>query len=144
MLTYNQPILRRAVRERLAADLAGDPRHRLDDGEIWQMFNGAEWVPMLGEAPLTDEQTAARLQAAEELAAFADDQAYLQGVLTDDQLHVLREAVPGRFRVVGDTTRLVNTHAWCRCSSRQATVRFELWANRSNECCGNPTTNTYI
>ncbi|MCI2421127.1 hypothetical protein MOQ72_27155 [Saccharopolyspora sp. K220] len=127
-LVYPQIVLRRAAREHLADELARMPQHRLDDGASWQMFDGAEWKPLLGEAPLTAEQTAARLQRVADLVATAHSKgAFANGVPFDDQFHLFGTPVAGGFTLVGDASRLLKTHSWCRCARRQATVRFERW-----------------
>lgn len=129
VLPFVSPALRRDARERLAAKLDGMPDFRLEPGQTWQMFNGQDWVPLLGEPILSAEQTTARLQAVAELFTNSPATSVVLGARLDDEFVVFGSPASGRFTLVGDTTITVETTAWCQCARRLATVPFQRWDN---------------
>jgi hypothetical protein len=127
-LPFSVPALRRDARAGLVTRLAGMPAHQLTDGASWQMFDGAEWVPLLGEPLLTIEQTITRLQAVTDLLTGPEAHTgYLLGVPLDDEFFLFGAPTTGRFTLIGDTTKTLETAAWCQCARRPATVRFQRW-----------------
>ncbi|WP_249124145.1 hypothetical protein [Saccharopolyspora erythraea] len=135
-LVYRGILLRRTDREDLAAELARDPAERLPAGAYWQMFDGLEWTPLLGEPPLAPEQINARLRRADQLTAGAPDRdTRLNAVPFDDQFH-LSGTPAARFTLTGDATSRLCTDSWCQCARRKATVRFERWNGTTLEESG--------
>lgn len=130
-LPFARPRLRRDERGRLAVRLAAMPEHRLQPGQRWQMFNGTEWVPLLGDPMMTAEQTADRLETVTDLLTRPDLQARLVGGVRldepDEELFLFGTPGTGRFSLIGDTTEDVKTGAWCSCARRRATVSFQRW-----------------
>jgi hypothetical protein len=128
-LVYTRPVLRRAARENLAAELAKTPEHRLAEAAFWQMFNGQEWVPLLPESALTAEQATARI---DEVVALHKATTSPEGVMSrqlDDGVYAFSTLVTGRFKLIGDGTDYVDSQRWCQCKRRVAKpVRFERWS----------------
>lgn len=135
-LTYTRIVARHDRREQLVAKLADNPAERLDTGAYWQMFNGVEWTRLLGESPLTPEQSNARVRRAEQLAAEAPDPDIYRDTVPFDEQFYLSGKPSRRFTLTGDTTSLLNTDSWCPCPRRQSTVRFERWTSTSLEESG--------
>ncbi|MGW4528863.1 hypothetical protein [Amycolatopsis sp. NPDC004378] len=135
-LAYTRIVTRRDGREQLAARLAADPAERLDEGAYWQMFNGEDWVRLLGPAPLNSEQIADRARRAGELATELDaPDIYNIDVPFDDDLHLFGTPA-ARFTLVGDHVGAVETTTWCRCRSRRSVIAFERWNHGSLEESG--------
>lgn len=129
---YTRIITRRRQRELLAARLADDPAERLADRAHWQMYNGEDWVPLLGPSPLTSEQAADRIRRAGEVAAR---DVYNTDVPFGDGLNLFGRP-DKEFKLVGDHVDVAKTDQWCRCRSRRSVIPFERWNNGSLEESG--------
>ncbi|HET6286490.1 MAG TPA: hypothetical protein VFG15_07035 [Amycolatopsis sp.] len=126
----------RIERGPLAGYLNSDPHDPPEDGAYWQMFNGEDWVRLLGPGPLTPEQLAARTQRAGELAAEMDrPDDYHAAVPFDDDLHLFGTPAK-RFTLVGDSVGVVNDTTWCRCRRRKSVIAYERWSNGDLEGSG--------
>ena len=135
-LANTRILLLREARERLAARLARMPAERLEDGACWQMFDGAQWTRLLGESPLTPEQSNARVRRAEQLAAEAPDRDTFLGAVPFDEEFYLTGRPATAFTLTGDTDPIITTDSWCQCARRRSTVRFERWSGTGLEESG--------
>ncbi|HET6286492.1 MAG TPA: hypothetical protein VFG15_07045 [Amycolatopsis sp.] len=116
-------------RASIATWLNNDPAHRPHDGAHWQMFNGEDWVPLLGPGPLTEGQIAERARRASELALELEDPHRQQvGVPFGDDLYFYGSSTR-HFTLIGDDVSTVNTTTWCRCNDRRNAIGFEKWRN---------------
>lgn len=124
-LPYSRILTRRDDRKRLAAKLAADPATRLDKGCYWQMFNGEDWVRLLGPSPLASEPISDRVQRPSRLAAESKSPD-TDNRVPFDEFTVFGTPTAG-FTLVGDHHGELETTKWCRCSTRQSVIAFERW-----------------
>ncbi|RJQ66171.1 hypothetical protein D5S17_35695 [Pseudonocardiaceae bacterium YIM PH 21723] len=128
VLSTQMPLLSKAARETLAARLAAEPEHALLEDEIWQMFNGQQWTPMLPGPQRTAEQTIKRLAQVSAVRIRPDQPLWSRwSTEIEPGLYATGNVGADRFTVSEDSEPMVNCTEWCPCGGERETSRFETW-----------------
>lgn len=136
LVSIGSVITDRAGRDRLAASLDNDDSvRRRSSEEVWQMFDGHAWVPLLGERFYTEQQTTECLSSIRAHAAKAMSEYDNRGPLLDGfYVSGFQSARPGRYMLSDDPEIpgwKLKVGLWCPCRSRRKLTRFQRWTTEA-------------